>query len=192
MKEKIVYSRNEKIVRVIAIVGIILSFAVGIMLFPLGKVTGGIIVLCASLVACFLVSGYFIRLIKSRFLGYKYKRFVYAAIYGVIMTVSMLTAVLVSYFSAYDYDVLSTEAIEYTQEQLTSLDKSIVNVRSEIFDSFESGDSYYVAIETDFEVVGTGNAAAKRSTATYLKINKYIGSMSIIESLQYEIARSYK
>ena len=192
MKEKIIYSRNEKIVRIIAIIGIILSFIVGIMLFPLGKATGGIIVLCATLVACFLLSGFFIRIIKTRFAAYKYKRFVYAAIYGIIMTVSMLTAVLVSYFSAYDYDALSPKAIEYTEEQLTSLDKNIVNVKSEIFDNFESGDSYYIAIETDFEVIGTGNATAKRSTATYLQINKYTGSMTIIESLQYEIARSYK
>ena len=192
MKEKIVYSRNEMIVRAIAIIGIILSFAIGIMLFPLGKVTGGIIVLCTSFVACFLVSRFFIRIIKSAFSSHKYKRFIYAAVYGIIMTVSMLTAVLVSYFSAYPYEDLSLEAIEYTEEKLTSLDKNIINVKSEIFDSFESGDSYYIAIETDFEVVGTGNAIAKRSSATYLQINKYTASISIIESLQYEIAKSYE
>lgn len=192
MKEKLIYSRNEKIVRIIAIVGIILSFAVGIMLFPIGKVTGGIIVLCASFLACFLLSGYFIKNVKKWFMFHKYKRFIYAAIYGIIMTVSMLTAVLVSYFSTYSYEDLSLEAIEYTEEKLTNLDENIINLKSEIFDYFESGDSYYMAIETDFQVIGTGNTVSKRSTATYMQINKYTAKISIIESLQYETARTYK
>ena len=122
---------------------------------------------------------------------HKYKRFIYAAIYGIIMTVSMLTAVLVSYFSAYSFEDLSLEAIEYTEEKLTSLDENITNVKSEIFEYFESDDSYYIAIETDFQVIGTGNAVSKRSTATYMQINKYTAKISIIESLQYEIAKTY-
>lgn len=190
-ENKIVYSRNEKIIRVIAIIGIILSVVVGIMLFPLGKVSGGIIVLCTSLLACFLVSSFFIKCVKKCFSFHKYKRFIYAAVYAIIITVSMLTAVLVSYFSSYPYEDLAENSIEYTEEKLTSLDKNIINVKSEIFDSFESGDSYYIAIETDFEVIGTGNAIAKRSTATYIRINKYTASISVIESLEYEIARSY-
>ncbi len=190
-ENKIIYSRNEKIVRIITIVGIALTIIVGIMLFPLGKVSGGIIVLCASLLACFLVSGFFIRRVKKHFMLHKYKRFIYAAVYAIIMTVSMLTAVLVSYFSSYPYEHLAENAVEYTESSLISLDKNIKNVKSDIFDSFESGDSYYFAIETDFEVVGTGNATLKRSTATYIKTNKYTASISVIESLEYEIARSY-
>ena len=64
-KHKIVYSRNEKIVRIITIIGILLSFSVGILLFPIGKPTGGIIVLSASVFAAFLVSGFITRRIKS-------------------------------------------------------------------------------------------------------------------------------
>lgn len=191
-KNKFIYSRNEKIVRVIAIIGIVLSVAIGILLFPLGKTSGGIIVICSSLFACFLVSGGFIRFIKKHFMHNKYKRFVYAAVYAIIMIVSMLTAVLVSYFSSYPYEDLAENAVEYTEDKLTELDKNVQNIKSEIFDSFESGDSYYFAIETDFEVVGTGNAILKRSTATYIKTNKYTSSISVIESLEYEIARSYK
>lgn len=191
-ENKIIYSRNEKIVRIIAIAGIVLSIIVGIMLFPLGKVSGGIIVLCSSLLACLLVSGFSIRWFKKRFMLHKYKRFIYAAVYAVIMIISMLTAVLVSYFSTYPYEDLAEGAIEYTEDKLTSIDKNVKNVKSEIFDSFESGDSYYFAIETDFEVVGTGNAILKRSTATYIKTNKYTASISVIKSLEYEIARSYK
>ena len=192
MKEKTTYSRNEKIVRAFTIVGIILSFAVGIMLFPIGKVWGGVIVLCTSLLACFLVSGFFIKAVKTKFMLHKYKRFIYAAVYFVLMLLSMLTAVLVSYFSTYPYEDLSVEAIEFTEEKLTGLDKNVQNVKSEIFDHFESGDAYYIAIETDFEVVGIGNAVAKRSTSTHLKVNKYTATITIIEFREYENARSFK
>ena len=55
------YSRNEKIVRIIAIIGIILSTVVGIMMFPLGKTTGGIVILATSFVSAFLMCGFVVR-----------------------------------------------------------------------------------------------------------------------------------
>ena len=190
-KSKITYSKNEKILRIITVIGITLSIIVGIMLFPLGKTSGGIIVLCTSSISAFLVSGFFTRFVKRRFHSHKYKRVIYAAVYGFIMVLSMLTAALVSIFASYPLEDMAKEAIVYTEEKLSTMDVNIKNIQSDIFDSFESGDSYYFAIETDFEVVNTGNAISKRSTATYLQINKYTASISVIESLEYEIARSY-
>ena len=184
------YSRNEKIVRIIAIIGIILSTVVGIMMFPLGKTTGGIVILATSFVSAFLMCGFVVRGIKNRFSLHKYKRFIVAGFYAFIMILSMLTAALMSYFSSYPLEDLAIEAIEFTQDAIEKKDPDIQNIRSDLFEYFESGDSYFFAIETDFEHVGTGGAISKRSTTTYLKVNKYTSTITVIESLQYEATKA--
>lgn len=191
-KHKIVYSRNEKIVRIITIIGILLSFSVGILLFPIGKPTGGIIVLSASVFAAFLVSGFITRRIKSIFGNHKYKKLIFAITYGIIITISMLTAVLVSFFSTFPIDDMAEKSIQFTEEKLALIDATIKDVESNIIHFFESGDSYYFFIETEFKSVDVGGAVANRSSNSYIVVNKFTGTVSPITSLEYDIALSYQ
>ena len=191
-KEKIIYSRNERIVRTISILGIALSVIVGILLFPLGKPIGGIIILCACAIAIFLVSPFCTRRIKSRFAQHKYKKVIYASFYAAIIIIAMLTATLVSIFATYSLDDLSNDAVEYAQENVSDKSGIIEDVNSTIFDFFEYGDGYYFAIETDYNIVSSSGNVTEKSQNTYIKINMYTGEISTIESIEYEIQKAQR
>ena len=191
-KEKILYSRNEKIVRIISILGIVLSIIVGILLFPIGKPIGGIIILCACTVSIFLVSSFCTKRFKSHFAKHKYKKVIYAGFYAVIIIIAMLTAALISIFATYSLEDLSKDAIGYAQENISDKSGVIDNVNSIIFDHFEYGDGYYFAIETDYDIVSSSGNVTEKSQNTYLRINMYTGEISPIESIQYEIQKAQR
>lgn len=190
-KNKIVYSRNEKILRVISIAAIIVSLIVGIMLFPLGKIVGGVIVLCACALSIVLVSGFFTRFIKRKFSTHKYKKAIYASIYALIMVICMLTAVIVSFFTTYPMETLAQDSISYSQKAIKELDPNANDFESFFFDYFEYNDSYYFAIETTYNSVEPGGHISERSANTYIKVNKYTATYSVIKSIEFEKAKSY-
>ncbi len=191
-KYNIVYSRNEKIVRIICLLGIIVSIAVGILLFPLGKVGGGIAVICTSLASAFLLSSFFVKRFKARFADSPNKRIIYAGLYAVILVLSMFTAFLISYFTSFDENEMATKAVEYTENSIKTAHPNLHGeLESDLFDFFESGDSYYYAIEIDFNLKDTGGAILKRSAVKYVKVNKYTSSTSFVDFFEYERARSY-
>lgn len=190
-KNKIIYSRNEKVVRIISIIAIVLSLIVGVMLFPLGKVTGGIIVLCACAVSIFLISGFFTRIVKSKFSTHKYKKAIYASVYALIMVICMLTAVIVSFFTSYPVEALAQNSITYSQDAIKKLDKNAENFKSYFFDFFEYNDFYYFAIETTYVSTESGGYVSERSANTYIKANKYTATYTSIKSIEYEKAKSY-
>ena len=187
-----VYSKNEKILRIISFCGIVLSIIVGILLFPIGKTYGAIIILCACAVSIFLISGFCTERVKKRFCRHKYKRAIYACFYAIIIIVAMLTAALVSIFATYSPEDLSVDAISYAQENLSAENGRIENIETIIFDYFEYGNGYYFALETNYDIVGSNGAVTLKSANAYIKINKYNGEISAIDSLQYEIARTQR
>ena len=189
---KIAYSRNEKILRIITIFGIVLSIAVGILLFPLGKARGGIIILCACAVSIFLISSFCTRRVKNYFSLHKYRKVFLACFYSIIMIIAMLTATLVSIFTTYTFDELSADAINYAQENIFDKGGRIENMESTIFDHFEYENGHYFSIETDFDIVDSKGNSTDYSVNTYIKINRYSGEIAVIDSLQYEIAKAYK
>ena len=191
-KEKILYSRNEKIVRIITILGIVLSIVVGILLFPLGKASGGIIILCACAVSIFLITGFCTRRVKKLFATHKYKKVIYAGFYAVIIVIAMLTAALVSIFTTYSFEDLSVDAITYARENISDKSGIIENVESIVFDYFEYGNGYYFAIETDYNLVSSNGSKTEKSQNTYIKINMYTGEISSIESIEYEIQKAQR
>ena len=192
VKQKPTYSRNEKLARAIAILGIILSTIVGILLFPLGKARGGAIILCACAVSIFLISRFCTKRIKARFSMHKYKRVIYAGFYAIIIVISMLTAALISIFTTYSLEDLSVDAITFAQESISDKGGRIENMGSTIFDYYEYENGYYFAIETDYDLVSSSGNVTEKSTNAYIKVNMYSGEISAIESIQYEITKSYK
>lgn len=191
-ENKIIYSRNEKIVRIICYVGIALSVIIGILLFPLGKVGGGIAVLCTSAVSLFLLSSFFVKKYKTWFSEHKNKRVIYACLYAFILVLSMFTAAIISYFTAFDESEMSLKATEHTQNAVKAAHPNIHGeLTTDLFDFFESGDGYYYAFEIDYELKETGGAILKRSEVKYVKVNKYTSATSFVTFLEFERARSY-
>lgn len=189
-KEKIPYSRNEKIVRFICFAGIFISIIVGILLFPIGKPSGGIIVLSTSAVSFILMLPFVSRTFKDKFKCHKYRRFIYASFYAAIIILSMLTAVIVSYFTSYPIEDMASSSLDFVSESV-SREGSIRNIETEIFDWFEGSDSYYFAIEVNYEKTNMGGAISIHSKTFYIKANKYTSVISSVSFLEYEVARSY-
>ena len=191
-ENKIVYSKNEKIVRIICYVGIALSVVIGILLFPLGKVGGGIAVLCTSAVSLFLLNSFFVKKYKAWFAENKNKRIIYACLYAFILILSMFTAAIISYFTSFDEYEMATKAMEHTQNAVKTAHPNIHGeLTTDLFDFFESGDGYYYAFEIDYKLKETGGAILKRSEVKYVKVNKYTSATSFVDFLEFERARSY-
>ena len=188
-KAKAVYSKNEKILRIVCIVAIALSFIIGILLFPVGKVGGGITVLCTSAVAVFLLSGFFVKKYKGWFANKQNKRAIYALLYALILVLSLLTAFIASYYSSYDKYEMETLAREEAVKAVQTNANGEIEAR--LFDFFESGDSYYFSYEIDFSVIESSGAVIRKSIVSYVKVNQYTSEVSFIDFYQCELARSY-
>ena len=191
-KKKDVYSRNEKIVRVICIIAIAISLIIGILLFPLGKIIAGIIVLCTSSASAFLLSGFFVRKYKGWFATNKNKRFIYATLYALILVLSLCTAFITSYYTSFDAEEMEISAREHTVNAVKTAHPNVDGeIETILFDFFESGDGYYFSYEANFNLKEIGGAILRKSIVKYVKVNKYTAEVSFIDFLECERARSY-
>ena len=191
MKDKITYSKNEKIVRAVCYLGILISFIIGILLLFISKLVGGIIVLVISATGIFLINSFVIIKVKAFINNKPKKKLLLAIFYITVILIVMTTAFIVSTKTSLPYEAIIDKAITYTSEKI---DNDIANstVKStEIFDGFIVGDSYYFALETEYELAGIGGASSVHYCVTYVKINKITGNVSETDFKSYETARTY-
>lgn len=189
-KRKFYYSRNEKIVRAIAILGIILSEVIGVLLLVLGRTLNGIIVFCACAVASFLVSSFFIGIVKNKLCFHEKRRVFYALIYAGIIILAMLTAFLASYFSTYGYEEIREPALTFVHNAIKKDNVNVTVVDSTVV-SFEQGESYYMEVETTITVKEVGGAVTTKTVLSYIKVNIYTAEITAIDWQQYQIASTY-
>ena len=190
-KKRLAYSKNEKILRAICFIGIVICEIIGILLFFVNNIVGGIVVLLSCLASSFLISSFFTLKIKSWFSNKSKKRAIYAAFYALIILICMVTTVIVCLNMTYSAEDLVNPSIEYAENAIKMDKVSIKIIETDLYEYFEVGDSYYFAMETKYEMTETGGAISTHYPVTYVKANKYTGSLTIIDFVQYENAKTY-
>ncbi|MBE6674469.1 MAG: hypothetical protein E7596_05130 [Ruminococcaceae bacterium] len=186
-----IYSKNEKILRIICFLGIIICEIIGILLFFVNNIVGGIVVILSCIVSSFLVSSFFTLKIKSWFSNKSKKRAIYAAFYALIILVCMVTTVIVCLNMTYSAEALTPPSIELAENTIKGENVKIKIIETDLYEFFEVGDSYYFALETKYELSETGGAVSTHYPVTYVKANKYTGSLTIIDFVQYENAKTF-
>ena len=186
-KNKIYYSRNEKILRAIVIFGILLAIIAGILLLVLSKVLPGIIVLVVSIICCVAISPLCIRPLKNKFYLHRKKRVIYAFYYALVIVLVLGCALIAAEFSTYDYEDIRPSAIEFVE---SNLKKDYVNyeiINTDI-DCVEYGDGYYFCMETELHITEVGGAVTTRYPLSYIKVNKYTGKITVIDDQLFDTA----
>ncbi len=190
-KKRLAYSKNEKILRAICFIGIVICEIIGILLFFVNNIVGGIIVFLACLVSSILISSFFTLKIKSWFGNKNKKRVIYAVFYALIILICMVTTVIVCLNMTYSAEDLAIPSVEYAESTIKGDNVSIKIIKTDLYEYFEVGDSYYFAMETKYEMTETGGAISTHYPVIYVKANKYTGNLAIIDFVQYENAKTY-
>lgn len=191
MENKLCYSKNEKLLRAVCILGIALSAITGILLFFIEKYIGGVIILLCCALSSFLISGYFTKKVKGWFGNKKKKRLYYTGVYILLLLICMIPTLVVGTLATNDVEDVSADAIEYAEG---AIKKDYVNI--EITDTefiyFEHNDSFYFELETTYKEKGVGGVITTKSVLTYVKINKFTKRITRIDFTQFMNAYSYE
>lgn len=184
-KNKTVYSRNEKILRFICVLGITLCAIIGILLFFLNKIGLGILVLCSCAVSVFLITNFFIGIIKKCFGSHSKKRIIYAGVYALIILIPMLTTSIATYNLSLPIDEMETQSIELVKKEYAN--KGNVKVcETTLLEKYESGSFFYFCFETKLEITSADGSILRDYPEAYVKVNKYTGSVSFITYVEYQ------
>ena len=190
-KSKLCFSKYEKLFRSVCYISIAICIITGTLLFFVNNILGGSIVILSCLISSFLISSFFTQKVKAWFGSKDKKRVFYVAFYTLIMLICMLTTIIVCMSMTYSAEELAQPTIEYAENAI-KMDKANINIiETEIYEYFAVGDSYYFAMETTYELTETGGVVTLHYPITYVRANKYNGSLSIINFVQYENAKTY-
>ena len=183
--KKIIYSKNERILRSFCFVAIAVCVIIGILLFILSKPWLGAVVLLSCCISFFLVSSFFTQKIKKWFGHLPKKRVIYALFYILIILLCMGTTLIMTEMIANDYEHFQESALTFTEEQIKTA-YPVSEMRSlEVINSFEFNDSYYFEIEVSYKIMGIGGADTVEYSFVYLRVNRYTGRITEIDFKQY-------
>ena len=132
-----IYSKNEKILRIICFLGIIICEIIGILLFFVNNIVGGIVVILSCIASSFLVSSFFTLKIKSWFSNKSKKRAIYAAFYALIILVCMVTTVIVCLNMTYSAEDLTPPSIELAENTIKGENVKIKIIETDLYEFFE-------------------------------------------------------
>ena len=190
-KTKKAYSKREKILRGICFAGIVICEIIGVLLFFINKPLNAIIILCACVISSFLVCSFITAKVKECFKRFPKKRVIYAVFYALIIMISMVTCAISCFNLTYSADEMAVAAIEFTEASLKEKTPAISIDETDIFDYFDMGNSYYYALETKHSSTETSGVVSVHYSVTYIKVNKYSGSISVIDFVNYENAKTF-
>ena len=190
-KNKICYSRKEKLLRTICILGIALCAITGILLFFINIYWGGIIVLLSCVASSFLISNLFTRKVKSWFGDKKKKRLYYTGVYILLLLICMIPTLLVGTYAINDDADVAPLAVEFAENAIKN-DQASIEITETEYISFEHNDSFYFELETYYEEYGVGGTVIEKSALTYVKINKFTKRLTKIDFIQFMNAYSYQ
>ena len=190
-KGKTKYSKNEKIVRIICFFGIALSVIVGILLFFIHNYIGGILTLVACAVSLILVNSIAVSKFKALISKQEKKKIILALFYIFIILLSMVTAFIFATDIYIPYEEAINIAIEYAKNDVKETVAGATIVEIDAFEAFDSGDSYYIALEIHYTLAETGGTVSSHFPVSYLKVNKITGRVEAITFAIYETAKTY-
>lgn len=190
-KSKITYSKNEKALRIITYIGIVLCEITAILLFFLVKYIFASIVLLSCAISSFLVSSFFTSKIKCWFGNKERKRLIYTLFYSLIILICMVTTIIICLNIGYSISELAPIVIEQTEAEIKGENINISNFDTEIEECYELNDSYYFYLYTEFDVKSDVGTISKESKITYAKINKYTSKVEWLDFISYENAKTY-
>lgn len=189
--KRVYYSKNEKILRVLCFIIIVVCEIIGILLFALKKPLMGALVIGSCAISSFLISSFFIGKIKGWFGSNPKKRVIYVAAYAIIILICLVTTSIASGKLDYDYDVLRENAIVFSENKIEEISPNSKIIETDVFEAFELNDSYYFAIEVVYTENGVGGATLRQYKFIYLKINMYTGTTEELDFKKYETAKTY-
>ena len=190
-KNTICYSRKEKLLRAICILGIALCAITGILLFFIDIYWGGVIVLLCCAISSFLVSSFFTRKVKRWFGKKKKKRLYYTGVYIILLLICMIPTLIVGTYATNDVEDVQEDAIAFAEDTVNA-NYSNVEITETEFISFEHNDSFYFELETTYKEHGVGGTVITKSVLTYVKINKFTKRLTRIDFTQFMNAYSYQ
>lgn len=185
---KVVFSKNEKILRLICYCGIILCGIIGILLFFLNKIGIGIGILCACSLSIFLITPFVIGKVKKWFKNNESRRIFYALCYMLIILIPMLTAFIGTYNISYSMEEMQESCILEIESQYKNKG-NIKACESTILERFETNGNYYYCFETKIEVTSPDGAVLRDYPISFVMANKYTGRITIIDEITYQRAK---
>ncbi len=188
---KITYSKNEKILRTVSFIGIVLCEITSILLFFLGKYLFASIVLISCTLSSFLVSSYFVKKIKKWFGAKERKKLIYAIFYSIIILICMVTTIIICFNIGYNISDLAPVAVEETNNSIKDENPTASNFETNIEECYEINDSYYFYLYTEYDVISDVGTVSQKSRISYVKINKYTAYIEWIDFITYENGKTY-
>lgn len=188
---KPIYSKNEKILRIISFIGIALCEITSILLFILGKYLFASIILISCAISSFLVSSFFIGKIKCWFGNREKKKLIYTLFYSLIILICMVTTIIICLNIDYSINDLAPIVIEQAEDSIKDGNVNVFNLETEIEECYELNDGYYFYLYTEYDFKSDVGTISKQSKITYAKINKYTSQVEWLDFVAYENAKTY-
>ena len=184
-KKKAAFSRNEKMLRFVCYAGVFLCAIIGILLLLLKEIGLGIAVLSTCVASLFLLSRLFISLVRKWVGGFEKKRVILATVYCLIILIPMVTTFVLTSnmaISADEAQVSSQEMVEYE----FSLMRNVQVDGTDLLEFYEVNGYYYFAYQSKLVITEYDGAIFTKYPETYVKVNKYSGTCTIITAYEYQ------
>ena len=103
----------------------------------------------------------------------------------------MVTAFIFATDIYIPYEEALNNAVEYAKNDLKENVARATIVEIDTFEAFDTGDSYYIALEIHYTIEETGGSVSSHYPVSYLKVNKITGRVETITFAIYETAKTY-